>query len=237
MLEAAKRTGEVKSVVFTSSAWAAWTPDAGKAVRLTEESWNDEAVGLVRDKGVPAEKKGLAGFMAFKTLVEKGVWEWVEKNDPGFMFNTLLLDTVMGECLDPKNQGIPSTAGMVRWVWENLHVELLNMMHPQWFVDCGDTGRLYVGLLATRPEIDRRRVFGFGAPYSWFRVGEILKKLYPEQADKMAKVKDLGWDQTEVPNEVGANLLARLGQSQGWRTLEEGVMENAASWLKLEERQ
>ncbi len=120
----------------------------------------------------------------------------MEKNKPEFMFNTLLLDTVMGECLDLENQGIPSTAGMVRWVWENSHVELLNMMQPQWFVDCRDTGRLYVGLLATLPELDRRRVFGFGAPYSWFRVGEILKGLYPTQAGNVAKVKDLGQDQT-----------------------------------------
>ncbi|KAK3900064.1 hypothetical protein C8A05DRAFT_46015 [Staphylotrichum tortipilum] len=236
ILEAAKRAEGVKSVVFTSSAWAAWTPDAGKAAQLTEASWNDEAVALARDKRVPAEKKGLAGFMAFKTLVEKGVWKWVEKNKPAFAFNTLLLDTVMGECLDPANQGIPSTAGMVRWVWENSHVELLNMMQPQWFVDCRDTGRLYVGLLATTPKIDRQRVFGFGARYSWFQVGEIMKGLYPERADQVAKVKDLRRDQTEVPNEVGVDLLARLGQFEGWRSLEESVKENAESWLKLEQK-
>ncbi|KAK4646771.1 hypothetical protein QC761_214190 [Podospora bellae-mahoneyi] len=34
-----------------------------------------------------------------------------------FTFNTLLLDKVIWPCLDPKNQGILSTAGMVHWVW------------------------------------------------------------------------------------------------------------------------
>jgi hypothetical protein len=48
----------------------------------------------------------------------------------------------------------------------------------------------------------------------------------------MAKVKDVGWDQTEVPNQRGAELLARLGQ-QDYRSLEESVKENTESWLKL----
>jgi nucleoside-diphosphate-sugar epimerase len=233
LLEAAAREPLVKSVVFTSSAWAVWTPDAGKKVVLTEESWNEEAVALARDKAVDARSKGFAGFMAFKTLVEQGVWDWVRREKPGFAFNTVLLDTVLGECLDPTNQGIPSTAGMAHWVWENKHVDMLNMMQPQWFVDCRDAGRLYVALLATAPAVDRERIFGFGARYTFFRVAEILKGLYPEHADKMAKVKDLGWDQTEVPNQRGAELLARLGQIGGWRSLEESVKDNAESWLKL----
>jgi nucleoside-diphosphate-sugar epimerase len=232
LLEAAEREGGVKSVVFTSSAWAAWTPDAGRRVTLTGESWNEEAVALARDGGVDVRRKGFAGFMAFKTLVEKGVWEWVRERKPRYAFNALLLDTVLGECLDPVNQGIPSTAGMAQWVWENSHVEVLDLMQPQWFVDCRDAGRLYVALLATAPVVDRERVVGFGARYSFFKVAEILKELYPEHADKMAKVKDLGWDQTEVPNERGAELLARLGQ-KGYRSLEESVKENAESWLKL----
>jgi nucleoside-diphosphate-sugar epimerase len=204
LLEAAERAGTVRSVVFTSSAWAAWTPAAGRKVVLTGESWNEEAVGLARDTGVEAGKKGLAGFMAYKTLVEKGVWEWVREWNPRFAFNTLLLDTVIGECLDPVNQGIPSTAGMVHWVWENVNVGVLDMIQPQWFVDCRDTGRLYVALLATTPVVDRDRIFGFGERYSWSRVAEILRELYPENADKIAKPKDLGWDQTEVPNQRGA---------------------------------
>jgi hypothetical protein len=233
LLEAARREEGVKAVAFTSSAWAVWTPDAQKKVRLTGESWNEEAVALARDTSVVPEKKGLAGFMAFKTLVEQGVWEWVRREKPKYAFNTVLLDTVLGECLDPENQGIPSTAGMAHWVWENTHVDMLNLMQPQWFADCRDAGRLYVALLATAPVVDRERIFGFGARYSFFRVAEILKELYPEHADKMAKVKDLGWDQTEVPNERGAELLARLGQQGGWRTLEESVKKNAESWLKL----
>ncbi|KAK4164368.1 hypothetical protein QBC43DRAFT_318029 [Cladorrhinum sp. PSN259] len=233
LLEAARRTGTVKSFVFTSSAWAAWTPDAKKKVTLTQDSWNDEAVNLARDKSVSDREKGMAAFMALKTLVEKGVWEWVNRENPPFAFNTLLLDTVMGQCLAPNEQGIPSTAGMVHWVWENAHVEVLDMMQPQWHVDCRDAGRLYVALLATKPKVDRERVFAFAERYSWFQVAEILKQLYPERADQLAKPKDYGTDQTTVSSKRGEELLARLGQ-EGWRNLEESVKENAKSWLELE---
>ncbi|KAK4243519.1 hypothetical protein C7999DRAFT_44683 [Corynascus novoguineensis] len=224
LLAAAAKEEGVRSVVFTSSAWAAWAPEGSKRVTLTEESWKDDAVALARDGSVDPRSKGLAGFMALKALIEKGVWEWVRREKPSYVFNTVLLDTVFGECLDPVNQGIPSTAGMVRWVWENTNADTLNVMQQQWFVDCRDTGRLYVALLAITPVVSGERIFGFGERYSsFFRVAKILKELYPEHADRLAEVKDLG----------GAELLACVGQSTGWRSLEESIKENVESLLKL----
>lgn len=231
-LEAVAKEKSVKAVAWTSSAWAVWTPDAKRKVTLTEESWNDEAVELARE-GAKGRELRLTGFMALKTLLEKSVWEWVREKKPKFAFNTVLPDTVLGDCLDPVNQGYPSTAGMVRWIWKNENVSVLNMVEPQWFVDCRDAGRLYVALLGTSPAVDRERIFGFGARYSWLRVAEILKELYPDHVDKVAKLQDKGWDQTEVPNQRGAELLARLGQQGGWRSLEESVKENARHFPEL----
>ncbi|KAK3326917.1 hypothetical protein B0T19DRAFT_356728 [Cercophora scortea] len=233
LLEAARREPSVKSFVFTSSAWAVWTPDAGKKVALTEWTWNEEAVALARDKSVEPREKGMAGFMALKTLVEREVWDWVRREKPAYTFNSVLLDTVMGECLDPKHQGIPSTAGMVHWVWENKHIGVLNMMQPQWHIDCRDAGRLYVAILASSPRVDKERIFAFGERYSWFKVAGILSELYPEHKG-MGAPKNTGWDQTEVSNERGEKLLARLGQSQGWTCLRESLKKNAKSWLSLE---
>ncbi|KAL2152733.1 hypothetical protein VTH82DRAFT_5918 [Thermothelomyces myriococcoides] len=132
LLEAATAEPTVRFVVFTSSAWAARTPDAGRKVRLTGESWNEEAVAPARDRSV-----------------DRGVWEWVEKNKPGYAFNTVLPETVLGECLNPANQGIPSTAGMAYRVWKNTNVGVLNMIQLQWFVDCRDNARLLERLKAT----------------------------------------------------------------------------------------
>lgn len=229
LLEAAAREESVKSFAFTSSAWSAWTPKAGDKVTLDEGSWNDEAVEMARN----GKGDGMTGFMALKTLVEKGVWEWVEKKKPRFAFNTLLVDTVMGECLDPQNQGIPSTAGMVQWVWEDKYVDVLNMMQPQWHVNCRDVGRVYVAILATGPRVDRERVYVFGDRYSWYRVAEILKRKFPERAEKLAKPSDLGWCEAVVGHDRGLDLLKRVGQDE-WTSLEMSVEENAKSWLKLD---
>jgi len=239
LLEAARREGDsVKSFVFTSSAWAAYTPDPKRGkVTLTEDTWNDEAVELSRDKSIPPQEKGMAGFMAFKTLVERGVWEWVKRENPPFTFNTILLDTVMGECLDPRNQGIPSTAGMVHWVWEGTRTDVLDMMEPQWQVDCRDAGKLYVALLAAPDGVDRKRVFAFGERYSWFEVAKVLGEMYPERRQQMGKPMDKGQDQSEVlPRAEAEELLRRVGQNKGWTSLEDSLRENAKSWLKLENK-
>lgn len=78
-----------------------------------------EAVKLSRGKHAGPSEEGMARFMAMKTLIEQRIWRWVEekKEQLPFTFNTLLLDKVIWPCLDPKNQGILSTAGMVHWVW------------------------------------------------------------------------------------------------------------------------
>lgn len=179
LLEAAKKEESVKAFAFTSSAWAAWTPDAKKKVKLSEWTWNEEAIALAASDASP-QAKGLANFMALKTRLEQECWEWVRKEEPVFTFNAILLDTVIGECLDPKNQGIPSTAGMVRWLWEGSNRYVLNMLQPQWHIDTHDTGMLYVAALTT-PGVNRKRIFGFGERYSWYQVAEILRKLYPEK--------------------------------------------------------
>ncbi|CAJ2503504.1 Uu.00g108980.m01.CDS01 [Anthostomella pinea] len=43
----------VKSFVYTSSAWAAWAPDASKKVKLKEWSWNEEAIKETQGEAPP----------------------------------------------------------------------------------------------------------------------------------------------------------------------------------------
>lgn len=233
LLAAARDVGTVKSFVLTSSAWAAWTPDPTRQTVLTTSSWNDEAVALARDGSVDPSRKGLAGYMGLKTLVEQGIWDWVRRENPGYAFNALLLDTVIGSVLSPKHQGVPSTAGMVHWIWEGKHAEMLNGVLPQWHINAGDAAKLYVAILASSPQVDRERIFGFGERFSFYRVKEILMKAFPEHT-VWADVKDNGWDQTTVPNERGEELLRRVGQTSGWTGLEESVLENARAWAELE---
>ncbi|KAI6080902.1 NAD(P)-binding protein [Hypoxylon rubiginosum] len=229
LLEAAKKEPSVKSFVFTSSAWAAWTPDPTKKVKLTEWSFNDHALQVVRSD-TSAEEKGILPYMAFKTLLEQRIWDWINKEKPSFSFCTVLPDTVIGECLDPKNQGVPSTSGMVKQLYDGINLEVLAQIPAQWHADTRDTGLLYVAALIV-PGVDRERLFGFSDRYSWPRVGQILKELYP--GHDMPTLDTNGWDQTDVPNKRGEELLRVLGHN-GWTKLEDSVKACAESFMQIE---
>ncbi|KAH9990743.1 NAD(P)-binding protein [Xylariaceae sp. FL0662B] len=228
LLRAAKNEPNVKSFIYTSSAWAAWTPDATKRVKLTEWSYNEHAVRIVRSDASPQEK-GIMPYMAFKALLEQRIWEWVEREKPSFTFNTILPETVIGECLDPKNQGIPSTCRLVKWLLDGTNLEAMARIPPQWHTDPRDAALLYVAVLTT-PGVNRERLFAFSDRYSWPRISRILKTLYPQR--DIPLLEDNGWDQTDVPNKRSEELLRGLGQS-GWTSLEESVKACAASITQL----
>ncbi|KAI1097752.1 NAD(P)-binding protein [Jackrogersella minutella] len=228
LLRAAKNEPNVKSFVYTSSAWAAWTPDQTKKVELSEWSFNDHAVQLVRSND-PAKEKGIIPYMAFKTLLEQRIWEWVRREKPHFSFNTILPETVIGGCLDPKGQGIPSTCGMVKVLADGVKLDMFSRIPPQWHIDTRDCGLLYVAALIT-PGVDRERLFGFSDRYSWPRVSQILKNMYPEK--DVSVLEDNGWDRTDVPNQRAEELLHGLGQS-GWTSLEESVKDCAESFMQI----
>lgn len=229
ILEAAKKEPSVRSFVHTSSAWATFTPDTSKKLKLTEWTWNEDAIKLASSDASPQEK-GISNLMALKARLEQEIWEWVKSEKPHFTFNSILLDTVMGRCLDPINQGVPSTAGMVHWVWTGANREFLALVTPQWHVDTQDVGLMYVAALTT-PGVDRERLFAFGERYSWHQVREILAQLYPEK--DIPPVEYQGVDQTDVPNQRATELLRGLGR-KGWTSLEESVKNNALSFLELE---
>jgi nucleoside-diphosphate-sugar epimerase len=231
LLEAARRAGTVRAFVYTGTAWAAFSPDAKKKEVLTEWTWNDEAVRVARSDVAP-EQKGIAPFMALKTLEEQEIWAWVRKERPAFTFNVLLLDNVIGNCLDPEHQGFPSTTGMVRSVWDGTRRELLNMIAPQWHIDTRDVGRLFVAALST-PGVDRERIYGFSDKCSWAGVVRIVKELYPGK--EIVPVEDHGENPSEVPNGRGADLLRGLGRP-GWTSLRESVKSNIESVLEAEGR-
>lgn len=245
VLDAAKRASEasagmMKGFVFTSSAWAAYTPDASLKQTLTEKSWNETSLELsAPSNGItvfnPANadpRYMLAPFMALKTRLERAFWKWVEDEKPSFACNAVLLDTVMGRCLAPTGpQGVPSTAGMVRWVWDGTYRQVLDAMQPQWHIDSGDAGRLYVAAL-TQKGVDRERIFGFGERFSWFQVRRLMMEWYgPEE--EIVPVADLGVDQTDVPNQRGAELLKQMGRD-GWTGLEESLRANMESIFEAE---
>lgn len=81
----------MKRFVLTSSSSAVIIPKSNQAgVRVDERTWNDEAVKAAWDPQTPEKGKGYAIYAASKTESERAAWKWVEKNKPGFTFNTVL---------------------------------------------------------------------------------------------------------------------------------------------------
>ncbi|KAI0975923.1 hypothetical protein F4678DRAFT_419078 [Xylaria arbuscula] len=229
LLKAAKDEPSVKSVVFTSSSWAAWTPDPNKKTILHEWSYNDEAVRIVRNKE-PGDEKGILGYMAFKVLLEQRIWDWVRAEKPSYTFNTILPETVFGATLSPKNQGIQSTCGMVKWLRDGINLETVGSVRAQRSVDTQDLGLLYVAALTT-PGVNGERLWAFGSKFNFARVAQILLELEPEK--KIPTMEDDGWDQTEVPNKRAESLVQALN-GRGWATLEGSIADCLDSIKKLE---
>lgn len=227
LLAAAKKTASVKSVSFTSSAWAAYTPVPNVPTVIKEDSWNEEALALAADESVPDGKRSLAKFMAVKVMVERGCWDWVTRERPHFRFNAVLPDTVLGPILAPSHQH-GSTAGMLVRLFEGKNYEVVKSIAPQWFVDARDVGRLHVAVL-TGESVNGRRVFAFAERYSWHQVVGIMKKLFPGR--QFVELEDLGVDMAAMPNAFAEELLMRMGR-QAWVGLEESVRDNLGPYLE-----
>jgi len=229
LLVAAKNEPGVKSVVFTSSAWAAWTPDPSKKITLHEWSYNEDAVRSIRTGGIK-EGDAFTPYMAFKTLLEQRIWDWVRAEKPTYAFNTILPETVLGGTLSPENQGITSTCQFVKYLRDGVNLDIVTGVRPQRFVDTKDLGWLYVAALIT-PGVNGERLWGFGERFSFQLVSEILQRLEPEK--KIPVLPDDVWDQTEVPN-VRSESLLRGVTGHGWTRLEDSISDNLGSILKAE---
>jgi nucleoside-diphosphate-sugar epimerase len=217
LLDAANRSGTVKSVVYTSSVWAAWDPQPGVPITITEATYNEEAVRIAADASLPAEQKGIKPFMAVKVKTEQGLWAWMAENKPTFRFNSVLPDTVIGPILHPEKQPA-STSGFVRGLWNSDPMSLAIVKHiaPQWFVDPRDNARLYLAALTT-PGVEGERLFGCAERFSFPQIARLLGELYPEKKD-LPELEDAGWDAAEVPGRRPLELLRSVGQ-EGWTPL------------------
>ncbi|KAI3317354.1 NAD(P)-binding protein [Xylariaceae sp. AK1471] len=230
LLKAAKDEPSVKSVVYTSSAWAAWTPDPTEKVMLDEWTYNEHAIRLERS-ALSKKEKGILPYMAFKALLEQRIWDWVRREKPSYTFNTILPESCFGGVLSPENQGIPSTCGMAKMLRDGVNLELVASVRPQRFIDSQDLGLLYVAALTT-PGVNGHRLFAFGDKFSFSKIGQILKELEPEK--KMPTIEEDGWDQTEVPNQLAESLVRSLN-GRGWAKLEDSIADLLKSIKKLED--
>lgn len=211
------KTGdEVKAFIFTSSAWAAFSPKAGVERVVTETSWNEEDVAISCDEKLTRPKKGVSPFVASKVRIEKILWDWEETGKPSFRVNAILPNVVIGPLFDGDRQS-GGKAGIMRMIYKEENMKAVKAMPPQWFVDARDNARLYVVALAIE-EANGWRVFGCGERFSWRMVLDNLKKIDETGKTDWVEMEDRGLDLSDIRCDKGVRLLRFLGQ-EGWTGL------------------
>ncbi|KAJ5676317.1 hypothetical protein N7536_012489 [Penicillium majusculum] len=241
LLEAASRHPDIRRVVMTSSAVAALFPEANKegvVVREGERSvpregkrsmpwltlyldtWNDEAIKQAYNPDAPENLKGMFVYAASKTEGEKAAWKWMEKNKPGFQFNTVLPDFTLGRILHEEISG--STSGWVSGLPRGDR-RIFESFVPQYFCDVIDIARLHVaGLLD--PKTVSRRLFGFAAPVNLTDMISVVRKLRPNNTLIPEPPANDGHDLSEViPAKEAERVLREFCGREGWTSLEESI--------------
>ncbi|CAH0044591.1 unnamed protein product [Clonostachys solani] len=221
ILAVVKRHDSVKRFVLTSSSSAVIIPKSNQVgVRVDEKTWNDEAVKAAWDPQTPEEGKGYAIYAASKTESERAAWKWVERNNPGFIFNTVLPNYTIGENLSPEIPG--STSGWARKLLDG-HRDIFSIFIPQYYVNVTDVARLHViALLA--PDVEKQRIFAFAAAFNLTEIIDRLRVLDPENKKIPDPPQNEGHDLTEVvPAPRAESLLKEYFGASGWISLQDSL--------------
>jgi nucleoside-diphosphate-sugar epimerase len=229
VLEAVKnanKKGEnIKRVVITSSSWAVQYPRPETPGELTADTYDTFAEGVLADENTPQAFRPLMTYVVSKKRSEQESWKWwnAQREDCGFVLNSVLPATCMGPALDAENQAYPSTVGFIRCLYEGKNAELFQWLEPQWYIDVRDAARLHVAS-AVLDGVEGERVYGYAKAYTWPEVAGVIER---EMEMKVPiELKDKGQDlSTPVSRDVSEGYLKRLGL-KGWVPLDESVKEN-----------
>ncbi|OHE94957.1 NAD dependent epimerase/dehydratase [Colletotrichum orchidophilum] len=220
-LSAAAKHPSIKRVVLTSSAFAAIIPQANKeGVYIDEGTWNDAAIKAAWDPNTPKEIKPAVIYSASKAEGERAAWNWIEKNKPGYAFNTVLPNFNTGEILHPQIGG--STMVFARGLLKGQSGTLFGFM-PQWYVDVVDVARLHAIALLAEP-VKSQRIWASAHPVNASDFIDVVRELRPDNKLIPEKPVDEGRDLSELPPAAKAEkLLQEYFGQDGWTPLKESV--------------
>jgi nucleoside-diphosphate-sugar epimerase len=136
VLRNAAKEPKIKSVVLTSSSMAAAGSKPNVDFDITLDSYNEDAIKLAWDDTFEDPAKAFIVYAAAKAESEKAAWKWIEENKPGFVFNTVLPAANFGPALSPEHQGLPSTGGWPKMVFDGSFDDIMGVpprkfQHPR----------------------------------------------------------------------------------------------------------
>lgn len=95
-----------------------------------------------------------------------------------------------------------------------------------------DDARIHIIAAVLDPSIQNERIFAFARPFSFTEMIEILKELRPDHKSLASPPANEGRDMSEVPNELGKQLLQKWYGQDDYKTMRQSIEECLLS-LKL----
>ncbi|ORX38574.1 D-lactaldehyde dehydrogenase [Kockovaella imperatae] len=178
-----KNNPDVKRVVVTSSVSAIMCVASKKApYTYTEKDWNVDSVGIVEEKGVDAP--GLHIYNASKTLAERSLWDFVEKNKPNWEAVTINPPVIFGEiiheCPTPEKLNT-SVARVYEWAAGKKTEKDLPAAGGNW-VDVHNVAEGHV-LALTKPDAAGERFIVGNGPFAGQDICDVIHKRFPDLKD------------------------------------------------------
>ncbi|KAL4873973.1 hypothetical protein BDV12DRAFT_191841 [Aspergillus spectabilis] len=165
------------------------------------DTWNEASIKAAWDENTPAEIKGFTVYAASKAEGERAAFNLVKKNNPGFVFNSVLPDYTLLE----GNEAV------------------MNLIVSQYFIDAKDLARL-LAIALLDPSVKSERLFGLAAPYTWQDVIDSLRELRPSAENLVNNVPPAreGFVQI-VPTERSKVLLGSFFGQKDWTSLKDSL--------------
>ncbi|USW55036.1 Putative NAD-dependent epimerase/dehydratase, NAD(P)-binding domain superfamily [Septoria linicola] len=220
ILKSAAKEPSVKRFVLTSSSTAALLPKLNKKFSVSKDDWNQEALDLAWAPPPYTKERAFPVYAASKVEGEKALWHFVKENKPQFVANAVLPNFNMGTVLPCGSGG--ATGGSI----PSLYRGKQPMGSPQYMIDVVDDARLHVIAAAMDTSLSNERIFAFNVPFNFTGLVEIIKKHYPDAKDVAKIPEGEGHDLSQIPNELGAELLKKWYGQDGYKPLEQSVLEN-----------
>lgn len=224
LLNSSYKNPSVRRFVYTSSSFAAYSSLSAneRPLTVTQDTWNEEAI---KEAWTPpfTPERGLLVYSASKAESEKAMWKTSREKRterPDLVVNSVLPCANYGTVLDVKHQGLPTSVGMLKLLYEGDLDTFIIFQPSQFYVDVEDDARIHVAALLMKDVADER-LFAFAAPKTCNDELAALRKANPNKTFPK-DVKKPQIHLAKVPNARAQELLQRMGR-EGWTSLEESI--------------
>lgn len=199
-MKVAAKESSVKSFVYTSSRVAAFNY-AGEPIRATEDSWLNEVAPMAQAVPFDHPMKAILVYASSKVEAEKAAWKWYQDAKPGYTFNAVLPDYVMGKVVNPR-AGVYTTNTYLNEFYNGNYSEDMEFYKfttpPSMFVDVLDVAKAHVIALVGE-DVKNERIFAMTGTFSVADIADAIHLAQPHHRLPDYS-KALGRSDIEAPN-------------------------------------